>query len=315
MADHLAVNMAESQSPLNLACTNEQTMEQEQEEEEDVDVAVQRRRRKRKQSGRFLIIELSDDDEDDREKNKEREHFAGGDTELCDDHAQPESNNNSAAASVATVAVSWYSLPPRNVYLAAKVHAWRANNTEAKMQEMSARPLSPVAEHDLSSTQRRFAVFESLAQKELQFHGLHSKWRVRFDNGKIRAGECRFNDKILSFSRYLVERGSYQDMVEVLRHEIAHAIVGPKHHHDSTWRAVALRIGCSGDRCHSIELAEPVWILACPRGCWSRKCFKRSYLRRGCWCNVCGATCSYERVRPSSSALTTSIAPTDKDFE
>lgn len=35
---------------------------------------------------------------------------------------------------------------------------------------------------------------------------------------------------------------------DTVLHEIAHAIVGNKHHHDKVWRDCAQRIGCTGSR-------------------------------------------------------------------
>jgi hypothetical protein len=61
---------------------------------------------------------------------------------------------------------------------------------------------------------------------------------------------------------------SDDDVRDTILHEIAHALVGPRHGHDATWAARARAIGCSGQRCVSPDspTAPAAWLGVCPSG-------------------------------------------------
>jgi predicted SprT family Zn-dependent metalloprotease len=98
-------------------------------------------------------------------------------------------------------------------------------------------------------------------------HGL-SGWRLVFDNAKTRAGVCRSGRKEIGLSGALTRLHSPAQVTDTVLHEIAHALVGPAHGHDKVWRALALRIGCSGTRCvpDDAPRVEGAWIGVCPAG-------------------------------------------------
>ncbi|WIM99308.1 SprT-like domain-containing protein [Actinoplanes oblitus] len=79
-------------------------------------------------------------------------------------------------------------------------------------------------------------------------HGL-TRWRLTFDDAKTRAGVCRMERREIGLSRPLIRLYSAEQVTETVLHEIAHALAGPGHGHDATWREIAVRIGCSGRRC------------------------------------------------------------------
>jgi len=93
-------------------------------------------------------------------------------------------------------------------------------------------------------------------------------WRLVFDSAKTRAGVCRPQRKELGLSRHLTALHSEAEVRDTVLHEIAHALVGPWHGHDEVWRAVALRIGCTGRRCVSPDAptVEGDWVGECPAG-------------------------------------------------
>lgn len=107
----------------------------------------------------------------------------------------------------------------------------------------------------------------ALAEHLLEKHGLHD-WHVRYDGAKRRAGVCRFRDKTLGLSAPLTALHSDEEVRDTILHEIAHALVGPRHGHDQTWREVAGLIGCSGERCVPPDAprVEPAWLGTCPAG-------------------------------------------------
>ena len=107
----------------------------------------------------------------------------------------------------------------------------------------------------------------SLARRLMAEHGLEG-WTVVADRAKTRAGVCRFGSRQIGLSRPLTELHSEAEVRDTILHEIAHALVGPQHGHDQVWRAMATRIGSSGERCVSPESARVPgdWVGTCPAG-------------------------------------------------
>ncbi|PFG39656.1 SprT-like family protein [Georgenia soli] len=107
----------------------------------------------------------------------------------------------------------------------------------------------------------------ALGVELLALHGLTS-WRFAFDNAKRRAGACKFDTRTISVSRHLMALYSEEHVRDTILHEIAHALVGPKHGHDRVWRAKALAIGCSGSRLVDADAprAPAPWRGTCPHG-------------------------------------------------
>jgi predicted SprT family Zn-dependent metalloprotease len=93
-------------------------------------------------------------------------------------------------------------------------------------------------------------------------------WRLVFDNAKTRAGVCRFDRKEIGLSGPLISLYEVEQVTETVLHEIAHALVGPRHGHDRAWRATARRIGASGERCMPPDApsVEGPWVGVCPAG-------------------------------------------------
>lgn len=107
----------------------------------------------------------------------------------------------------------------------------------------------------------------ALAEDLLEHHGLRD-WSIRYDSAKRRAGVCRFADQIIGLSAPLTALHCEAEVRDTVLHEIAHALAGAKHGHDATWRAVAVRIGCTGERCvpSDAPTVEPAWLGTCPAG-------------------------------------------------
>ena len=107
----------------------------------------------------------------------------------------------------------------------------------------------------------------ALGEELLAGHGLTS-WRFVFDNAKRRAGACKFDTRTISVSRHLMALYEEAHVRDTILHEIAHALVGPRHGHDAVWRAKARAIGCSGTRLVDAEAprAPAPWQGTCPRG-------------------------------------------------
>lgn len=93
-----------------------------------------------------------------------------------------------------------------------------------------------------------------------------TSWSFGFDNAKTRAGLCNFTDGHISVSKYLAARYEDDEIHQVLLHEIAHALAGPRAGHGTAWKRTADELGYDGKRTHdgsaSNELAP--WLGLCP---------------------------------------------------
>ncbi len=106
-----------------------------------------------------------------------------------------------------------------------------------------------------------------MAQELLDLHRLVD-WRVEFDQAKTRAGVCRPHRKVIGLSAPLTRLHGADEVRDTVLHEIAHALVDPRHGHDSVWRAKAREIGCSATRClpQDAPAVPGGWVGTCPAG-------------------------------------------------
>lgn len=91
---------------------------------------------------------------------------------------------------------------------------------------------------------------ELMTKHELITDFLDESWVFQFDNARRRFGQCRHRRKTITLSKHLTLLNSEAEVKNVILHEIAHALVGTRHGHDAVWRAKAIEIGCTGDRCY-----------------------------------------------------------------
>jgi predicted SprT family Zn-dependent metalloprotease len=93
-------------------------------------------------------------------------------------------------------------------------------------------------------------------------------WSFRFDHARTRAGLCDFTHKTISVSRHLAAKYEDDEIHQVLLHEVAHAIAGPKAGHGAKWKEVAKELGYDGKRTHDGSAANELapWVGTCPAG-------------------------------------------------
>jgi len=128
----------------------------------------------------------------------------------------------------------------------------------------------------------------ALAHSLMQAHGLHLQgWRFALDNAVRRFGQCNHQKRTITVSRKLAAVNSEARMRNTLLHEIAHALVGPGHGHNSTWHARAVAIGCDGQRAVDSGAAvkvTPQAVGTCPRCGLEIRRHRRARLG----CRACG---------------------------
>jgi predicted SprT family Zn-dependent metalloprotease len=95
-----------------------------------------------------------------------------------------------------------------------------------------------------------------------------TEWTFGFDNAKTRAGLCNYTSKHITVSKYLADRYEDDEIHQVLLHEVAHAIAGPKAGHGPRWKATATNLGYDGKRLHDGAIADEFapWVGTCPGG-------------------------------------------------
>lgn len=106
-----------------------------------------------------------------------------------------------------------------------------------------------------------------LARRALDACGLQD-WEVGVDHARRRAGACHFADKRISFSRYLIPLYDCATAREVVLHEVAHALVGPRAGHGRRWQQAVKNLGGRAERtlpATAPSLPAP-WIGVCKAG-------------------------------------------------
>lgn len=95
-----------------------------------------------------------------------------------------------------------------------------------------------------------------------------SEWRVGVNSAKRRLGVCKYGKKVIEVSVYVLQRGDEKQVLNTLRHEVAHALLPVGEGHSRRWRALHKKLGGDGERCTDMELCDAYkWVLWCKNGC------------------------------------------------
>jgi len=73
-------------------------------------------------------------------------------------------------------------------------------------------------------------------------------WDVKFNRSTAFGGICDHNKLNIEISWLSVLANNQKANLEIINHEVAHAIVGYYEHHNDVWKTKAIELGCSGER-------------------------------------------------------------------
>jgi predicted SprT family Zn-dependent metalloprotease len=91
-------------------------------------------------------------------------------------------------------------------------------------------------------------------------------WTFEFSTAKRRAGRCYYRRKVIELSLYHAQHSELADVLDTIKHEIAHAVT-PGAGHGELWQAACLMIGAKPERYYTKPIEIPFkWIATCP-GC------------------------------------------------
>ncbi len=108
----------------------------------------------------------------------------------------------------------------------------------------------------------------ALAERKIAEHLDLENWKFEFDSAKRRAGLCNYTDQKIQLSKYHVDIHSVDENMQVVLHEVAHAMAGSEAAHSKVWLATAKRIGYRAEKFTGKEIAQETapWIGVCPMG-------------------------------------------------
>ena len=143
-------------------------------------------------------------------------------------------------------------------------------------------PMSPIAARHARRVEVRNLALRLMGQFGLQ------DWTFVFNKRKRALGLCRYTTKTIELSIFLVDGNSDEEVRDTLLHEIAHALVGPGHGHDSVWKVKCAEVGARPERCGEAEMPEGRWKASCP-ACGTAFTRHRRPKTLGGWsCRGCG---------------------------
>lgn len=114
----------------------------------------------------------------------------------------------------------------------------------------------------------------ALGREHADLNGLRG-WTVKDAVRSVTtAGWCKYGRRTIELNCDLMEKWPYADVLDVVLHEIAHAISYRRHGregkgHGRLWKEVAVEVGAEPTRCyesHRLPKPEPRWMGTCLQG-------------------------------------------------
>lgn len=133
----------------------------------------------------------------------------------------------------------------------------------------------------------RYDFIRALAEGKMAEHLDLASWSFGFDSAKRRAGLCNYTNKTISISRYHADIHTIDETMQVVLHEIAHAMCGKREGHNKKWLATAKSIGYRAEKFTGTEIAKETasWIGTCRNG---HQHYRYRQPSRPLACGLCG---------------------------
>lgn len=95
-----------------------------------------------------------------------------------------------------------------------------------------------------------------IAYEFIALYGLEG-WRFKF-NTRMTAtlGICKYRTKSIELQVEFCRTGTQDQIIDTIKHEISHALVGRGHRHDDVWKAKAIEIGATPKACADVPRTE-----------------------------------------------------------
>lgn len=109
-------------------------------------------------------------------------------------------------------------------------------------------------------------LIQQLAEALMKRYGLIEKgWSFGFNHRTRSVGVCHYRTKRIELSLHHAEQSDLTEIIDTIKHEIAHAVLPPGEGHGSLWKAACLMIGARPERCYQgPEIDMSRWVGTCP---------------------------------------------------
>lgn len=99
---------------------------------------------------------------------------------------------------------------------------------------------------------------------------LSDEWTLKWDNAVQRLGACDYRNKTIQLSRPMTQAGTTEQVMDTVRHEVAHALAGPGAGHGRAWKVIAIRLGArpyaATTDAPNLRAEAAPWVGHCPKG-------------------------------------------------
>ncbi len=127
-----------------------------------------------------------------------------------------------------------------------------------------------------------------LALRLMAQYGLH-EWFFAFNARKKQLGLTYEEQKTIALSYHLCELNPLEVVEDTIRHEIAHALVGVAHGHDTVWQKKARDLGAiPSATCSTSIMPSGRWLATCPTCLQAYERHRRPKRLIGWHCRRCG---------------------------
>ena len=154
----------------------------------------------------------------------------------------------------------------------------------------------------------QIAAAKNLAELLIQQYPDLTGWAFRL-NPRLRRtlGRCYYSLRVIELATAFVQMNDERLIVEGVKHEMAHALVGPGQGHGPTWRRMARTVGCQPRPCAMYVLMPPAhWVAVCPKCSLIYPMFRQPKAGLARWCKRCGPINGILNFSPNQDVKTVS---------